>query len=56
MRTLPARVGAAPFFNQRSEDLSEVQEPILGSTKSLSPAYISYRVNGLVHPDIRKAT
>lgn len=33
MRTLPARVGAAPFFNQRSEDLSEVQEPILGSAE-----------------------
>ena len=33
MRTLPARVGAAPFLDRRAEDLSQVQEPLLGHAK-----------------------
>ncbi len=40
MRTLPARVGSASFFNQCPKDLSEVQEPILGPTKGLNPSVV----------------
>ena len=33
MRTLPARVGTAPFVDHRAEDLSQVQYPLLGHAK-----------------------
>ena len=33
MRTLLARVGAASFLDHQAEDLSQVQEPLLGHAK-----------------------
>ena len=30
MRTLPARMGTTAFLDHRAEDLSQVQEPLLG--------------------------
>ena len=33
MRTLPSRMGTTAFLDQRAEDLSQVQEPLLEYAK-----------------------